>query len=320
MLLLIGFPLTAIIAWAFEITPDGIRRTPAADAAASTTTRGGWIEGVLLLGIFVVVGLSVTELMRGPAVAPPAVNDSAVAANSLAVLPFTSFSDDTDSNYFADGLTEELIHDVAQISGLKVSGRTSAFYFKNRNEDLREVGRQLGVAHVLEGSVRRSGNRLRITVQLIATADGFHLWSQTYDREMNDIFDIQEDVAANVAGTLEMKLVEGSHTRAPMTHDMEMYQQFLVANALLRDRGLQQLTQARTLFQTFVDREPDNVEALAGYAEATILLASAYLTLDFETAAASAVAAAAPAGTRRSASGARFTSTPRTAASTRTAT
>jgi TolB-like protein/Tfp pilus assembly protein PilF len=293
VLLLIGFPLTAIIAWAFEVTPDGIRRTPAALGAEPLRARNSWVEGLLLLGILVVVALSVTQLMRPAKVAePPAVvsNDAAVAANSLAVLPFTSFSNDPDSNYFADGLTEELIHDVAQISGLKVSGRTSAFYFKDRSVDLREVGRQLGVAHVLEGSVRRSGNRLRITVQLISTADGFHLWSQTYDRLMNDIFEIQEDVAANVAATLEMKLVDTAHTRA-MTHDMELYQQFLVATALLRDRGLAQLTQARALFQTAVEREPDNVEALAGYAQATMLLASAYLTLDFEPAAAAAVAA-----------------------------
>ena len=181
VLLLIGLPITAIITWAFEITPDGNRRTTS--DPDSGMVRGGWIETALLIAIVVAVGVSFAQLRErvatptsAPAAATAAATDKSVAtttANSIAVLPFTSFSEDADSNYFADGLTEELINDLAHIPGMKVSGRTSSFYFKNRNEDLREIGRTLGVAQVLEGSVRRAGDKLRITVQLISTPTAF---------------------------------------------------------------------------------------------------------------------------------------------------
>src|SRR5262245_59775218 len=178
VLLLIGFPLTLIVTWAFEVTPEGIRRT-ATNEAPSSPTKTIWFEVGLLVALVAVIGVSIVQITRREPVTPaaPAPETSITAtapATSVAVLPFTSFSDDADSNYFADGLTEELINDLAQITALKVSGRTSAFYFKNRNEDLREIGQKLGVAHVLEGSVRRAGDQLRITVQLISTADGFH--------------------------------------------------------------------------------------------------------------------------------------------------
>ncbi len=209
--------------------------------------------------------------------------------DSIAVLPFTSFSDDADSNYFVDGLTEELINNLANIPGLKVSGRTSSFYFKNRNEDLREIGRALGVAHVLEGSVRRSGDKLRITVQLISTADGFHLWSQTYDRGMAEIFAIQDDVANNVASVLEVKLAPNPKRRqCDGTKDYRLY---LIARTLLHERALEPLTQAREIFSRLKDHAPDNVDALAGYAQATMLLAGSFLTLDFVPAAKDAIAA-----------------------------
>jgi TolB-like protein/tetratricopeptide (TPR) repeat protein len=291
MLLLIGLPITAIITWAFEMTPEGLRRTSSEIGPDETPARGTWIEAALLLSIVAVAGITVVQMLHRaePATAPgDAVETTAPAdSNSIAVLPFTSFSDDTDSNYFADGLTEELINDLAHIAGLKVSGRTSSFYFKNRNEDLRDIGRKLGVAQVLEGSVRRSGEKLRITVQLISTADGFHLWSQTYDRELNDIFEIQDDVAEHVASVLEMTL---GPRRPNAPGDAEDYRQYLIASALLHERALEPLTQARDLFARLKDREPDNVDALAGYTQATMLLAGAFMTLDFEPAARDAIA------------------------------
>ena len=294
VLLLIGLPITAVIAWAFEITPDGIRRTT--DSDASAPPRAVWLEAALLLAIVAAVGVSIAQLTRRDA-APIAATASnaahtgdtaavAAAANSIAVLPFTSFSDDADSNYFADGLTEELINDLTHIDGLKVSGRTSAFYFKNRNEDLREIGRKLGVAQVLEGSVRRAGDKLRITVQLISTHDGFHLWSQTYDRRLDDIFAIQDDVAQNVANVLEMKMAP-RHDAVPQ--DGEDYRSYLIATALLHERTRDSLTQARALFEQLRARDPDNVDAAAGYTQATMLLAGAYLAFDFDPAAREAV-------------------------------
>ncbi len=298
VLLLIGLPITAIITWAFEITPDGIRRTEP-DAGAGGV-RGSWIETALLVAIVVAVGISFAQLRQRVATPDAPVPASAGAeshdtvsttADSIAVLPFTSFSEDADSNYFADGLTEELINELAHIPGLKVSGRTSSFYFKNRNEDLREIGRTLGVAQVLEGSVRRAGEKLRITVQLISTADGFHLWSQTYDRRMDDIFAIQDDVAMNVASVLEMKIAQRKDGSEAM-HDMEDYRLYLIATALLHERSRESLTQARELFTQLKNREPDNVDALAGYTRATLLLAGAYMTIDFESAAKDAMASA----------------------------
>jgi len=289
MLLMIGFPVTAIITWAFEITPQGIRRT-AAETVEAVPASGSWVELALLIAILATVATSFVQIARrdnteaGNAPAVDVAPAAATVTASIAVLPFTSFSDAAESNYFADGLTEELINKLAQIEGLAVSGRTSSFYFKNRNEDLRSIGEKLGVAQVLEGSVRRSGDRLRITVQLISTADGFHLWSQTYDRTMTEIFTIQEDVAANVASTLAMKLSPGDQDSFATLRETEDYRLYLVATALLHERSLDTVTRARGLFAQLKERHPDNVDVLAGYTEATMLLAGTYLTVDFDTA------------------------------------
>lgn len=169
-------------------------------------------------------------------------------------------------------------------------GRTSSFFFKNRNEDLRDIGRQLGVAHVLEGSVRKSGDKLRVTVQLVSTSDGFHLWSRTYDREFTDVFAIQNDIAGQVAGVLRLTLL-AEQPVAGSAGAADSYPSFLIATALLRERSPDALTEARRLFEEIIEQEPGHVEALAGYARATILLAGAFLVLEFEPAAESAVQA-----------------------------
>jgi TolB-like protein/Tfp pilus assembly protein PilF len=296
VLLLILLPIVMIVTWAFELTPEGIRRTTTPDGAPPAFA---WAEWVLLLAIVVVIALSVMQFV-GREAPPAATSDEALVTTepaaaipvpplSVAVLPFTSFSTDPESNYFADGLTEELINVLAQGGALKVAGRTSSFYFKDRNEDLRDVGRKLGVAYVLEGSVRRGGDRLRITAQLVSTADGFHLWSQTYDRRPDDVLAIQDDVATSVAAVLEAKLVP----TGAREHEAEHHRQFLVAIGSLRARNLESLTQARTLFEDLMRREPDNPAVYAGYARATSLLAGAYLTLDFEPAVVAARAAVA---------------------------
>jgi TolB-like protein/Flp pilus assembly protein TadD len=289
VLLLIAFPLTLIVAWAFELTPEGVRRTTVADDTPVSTS---WLDFALFGALLLVIGLSIGQFANRDAApattaTPPTASatSTAVPASSVAVLPFTSFSDDEESNYFADGLTEELINNLAQVSALKVSGRTSVFYFKNRNEDLREIGQKLGVANVLEGSVRRSGDQLRITVQLVSTADGFHLWSQTYDRKMDDVFAIQDDVSRNVASVLETKLVAPIGAESPRTtHDGEAVRKLLVAKALARDAGPDQLHQARRLLDEVIAREPDNVEALALLAQTTMHLSAAYLQMDFDQA------------------------------------
>jgi TolB-like protein/Flp pilus assembly protein TadD len=157
-----------------------------------------------------------------------------LTANSIAVLPFADVSPGKDQEYFSDGLSEQLIHELAKVSGLKVVGRSSAFEFKGKNEDLRNVGRKLGVAHVLEGSVRREGNHVRITAQLVKAEDGFQLWSQTYDREINDVFAVQDEIARAATVALQPKLLGSGQTIASTVplHSVnpEAYQAYLQAN------------------------------------------------------------------------------------------
>ena len=162
----------------------------------------------------------------------------AISSNhtSIVVLPFADMSPAKDQEYFSDGLSEQLIHDLARIPGLKVVGRSSAFQFKGRNEDLRSVGRRLGVANVLEGSVRRNGTHLRITAELVKADNGFQLWSQTYDREINDIFAVQDDIARATTEAMQLKLLTGNGQPVASTlrsANQEAYQAYLQANYFL---------------------------------------------------------------------------------------
>jgi len=174
---------------------------------------------------------------------------SPLNASSIAVLPFADMSPAKDQEYFSDGLSEQLIHELAKVSGLKVVGRSSAFQFKGKNEDLREVGSKLGVANVLEGSVRRDGNRVRITAELIKTDDGFQLWSQTYDREINDIFAVQDEIARAATEALQPKLLVGNGrlVASLRSANPEAYQAFLQANYFLgRGQSKEDLGKALT--------------------------------------------------------------------------
>jgi len=225
VILLIGLPLALFFAWAFEMTPDGLKLEKDVDRSQSITPQTGRKLDRVIIGVLVLaVGLLLTDRFF---LSAPGETDEIVAttgSQSIAVLPFANMSDDAD--HFSDGLTEELLNLLAKTPDLKVAGRTSAFAFKGRNEDLREIGDALGVNHVLEGSVRRSGDRLRITAQLIKVDDGFHLWSETYDRQMADIFDIQDDVAAAIAGALQLHLAP--RERKP-TQDAQAYALYLEA-------------------------------------------------------------------------------------------
>ncbi|HWA61958.1 MAG TPA: hypothetical protein VG939_11320, partial [Caulobacteraceae bacterium] len=174
VLLLLGFPIALIIAWAFEPAEGGVRLTRPAEAGAPPV-RLAWGDYVLMGAAAAIMGLSAAQMAGvGPKLGAPVQTAAVVPAKSVAVLPFAAFSSAKDSDLFADGMTEEVINSLAQIPDLKVAGRTSAFYFKGRNDDLRVIGRKLGVSHVLEGSVREEGDRLRVTVQLIKVSDGFH--------------------------------------------------------------------------------------------------------------------------------------------------
>ena len=204
LLLVIGFLLALILSWAYELTPDGVKKEKDVDRSQSVTrVTGRKLD-------FVIIGLLVAGL--GYFVYDKFVADSGQddLAKSIAVLPFVSMSSGEDDGYFADGLTEEILNVLAQLPELQVTARTSSFFFKGQNIPVPEIAALLNVAHIVEGSVRRDGKQVRITAQLIRAADGFHLWSQSYDRTLDDIFAVQEDIAENIAAVLNVVLDESS--------------------------------------------------------------------------------------------------------------
>ena len=282
LLFLGGFPVAILLAWLFESTPDGIRFVPS-DRRSFGGGRFGWVDWLIAALVATLLGFVAVQLGRmslsGSGLRSPFASQS---RQSVAVLPFASFSSAAEDGYFADGLTEEIINSLAQTPKLKVAGRTSAFYFKDRNEDLREVGRKLGVTNVLEGSVRRAGDQLRVTAQLVKVEDGFHLWSATYDRRVDDALAIQTELAQAVAAKLQAELIGGMAEKP--ARDADLYRLELVAKGQLRTQELGNLKQARLHFAELRKRDPRSVAGLAGYAQATMLLAQNFLALDFDTA------------------------------------
>ena len=203
-------------------------------------------------------------------------NDSAlpVTRESVAVLPFVNMSPDPESEFFADGITEEIINALSQIDQLHVAARTSSFFFKNKRAEIREIAEQLNVRTLLEGSVRRSGNHLRITAQLVNAADGYHLWSERYDREMKHIFELQDEIARSIAGKLKVGLegvTQGSLIRAG-TENLEAYQLYLKGRALLYRRGAG-LARALECFHLALALDPEYALAWADVADAYVMLA-----------------------------------------------
>jgi TolB-like protein len=204
LVLVIGFPIALVMAWAFELTPEGLKRTEDVDlaSAARRPRHRAWIfvviiAGAMSLGLFFLGRFTAPNKQSG-------VNE--VSSKSIAVLPFVNMSSDKENEFFADGLSEEILNSLARIDGMRVVGRTSSFQFKGKAEDLRAIGQKLGVANVLEGSVRRDGQRSRITAQVVRTSDGIHLWSQTYDRTLTDTLAVQLNIAEQVAGVLDVVL------------------------------------------------------------------------------------------------------------------
>jgi TolB-like protein len=283
---IIGFPFALLFAWAFELTPSGLKRTAEVDQSESIVGRTGAKLNRLTVGLLllVIAGFAVDKFTApnesvGPVVAkasqqtqttateePAAVAES--EQKSIAVLPFVNMSGDED--YFADGLSEELLNLLTKIPGLNVTARTSSFKFKGQNEDLRLIGEALNVTTVLEGSVRRSGARLRVTAQLINVADGYHLWSEIYDREMTDVFEMQDDIAANIIRSLKLQLQDGAVVPSSglPTTSMEAYQLYLEAKA---HTALNELNlppgEAAAKYRRALALDPSFVEAHIGLAE-----------------------------------------------------
>lgn len=297
---LLGFPVALFVAWVFERSPDGLVRTE--DAAPGELTQiiaappaRRWPIGLaaaggtalLLIGAWLVLGRPAADraVQTGSSEAISAGGSAGVTAAasnlSIAVLPFEDMSEAGDKEYFSDGLSEELIDALARVDNLQVAARTSSFAFKDGSADIRTIADSLGVANVLEGSVRASGDRLRITAQLIQASDGFHLWTETYDRELTDVFEVQEEIAEAIAiallGTLGFE--HGADFSVART-DIEAYEQYLLGRAFVSQRG-DALFRAEEHFRAALAIDSMYAPAWGGLAEVYALYPY-YAKVDFE--------------------------------------
>jgi TolB-like protein/tetratricopeptide (TPR) repeat protein len=268
LLLIIGFPIALIIAWAFEATPEGIKRTEAADAAGQRSRGGAWIY-IVLVGAALSVGLFfVGRYTAGRAT--PRQSEAAIGPQkSIAVLPLINESGDPKDEYFSDGLSEELIAALAQINGLKVIGRSSSFRFKDRHEEPKAIGEKLGVTTLLEGTVRKQGERVRIVAELVNAADGIALWTRTFDRELKDIFAVQEEIARAVAESLKVTLL-GSQDRPAQRgtpSNVEAHNAYLQGHFHFQRRNLEDYRKAVGYFDQATRLDPDYALAYAERSE-----------------------------------------------------
>ncbi len=207
VVLLLGFPLALLLAWAFELTPEGLKLEKDVDRAESITPQTGRkIDRLIIAALVIALAYFVWDSRDPGESVEPVAGTVQENDRSIAVLPFVNMSSDKEQEWFADGLTEELLNSLARMPDLLVAARTSSFAYKGSTESIPAIANALGVAHVLEGSVRRGKDRLRITAQLIRASDGFHLWSETYDRSLDDVIAVQEELALEIAGTLEIAM------------------------------------------------------------------------------------------------------------------
>jgi TolB-like protein/tetratricopeptide (TPR) repeat protein len=272
VLVLLGFPVALVLAWAYDIRPAHEAIEPADTAGAGDDRRRkrsmGYVGIGILLGL-VVFGLTYNTMQ------PDGGDPATERVRSIAVLPFTNVSTDPENEAFTDGLTEELINVLAQVKQLRVPARTSSFAFKDVTHDIRDIGRKLGVEVLLEGSVRKAGDRLKITTQLIRVADGSHLWSETYDREMADVFAIQEEISRAIVGQLLPRF--GADDSVDLvrsaTQNVDAYQSYLQGrHQFWQQTGEPGLRRAAAFFEVAIEQDPDYAVAWAGLADAYMLL------------------------------------------------
>jgi len=279
--LALGFFLALFFAWVFEMTPEGVKRESQIDRSQSITNVTGRkldrsiiVVLVLALGYFAWDKFSAQPQTITPV--EPVVIEEAVIDKSIAVLPFVNMSADANNEYFSDGLSEELLNLLAKVDGLKVAARTSSFKFKNSEADIAEIGQKLNVATVLEGSVRKSGNQARITAQLIKVDDGFHMWSETYDRELNNIFEVQDEIAKAIVDALKLPLL--GHDAQPLTStsatdNFAAYDLYLLGRHHARAYTEDNFKRANEYFLKALEIDPSFAAAYSGLADGYIFLA-----------------------------------------------
>jgi len=249
-LVILGFPLAVILAWAFELTPEGIKREKTVDRAESITLEAE------------------SERAKGLAEQVPAA-EPVDREKSIAVLPFVNMSGDPEQEYFSDGITEDIITELSRFSELLVIARTSSFAFKGQALDIREAAEKLGVQYVVEGSVRREGTRIRISVQLVDGTSGSHLWANRYDRDLEDLFAVQDEVCETVVATLVGRVFEAGAERARRkpTGGMTAYDYLMRGRERLYRYSQEDLAEARQFFQSALEFDPDFAAACAKLAE-----------------------------------------------------
>ena len=286
---LLGFPLALVLSWFFEVTPGGVHRTGDAapgelEAIVAQPASRRWPAG--LAALVGMAALLAGAWWVGTRTGPVAGDEAAASGHavrfayadladdprpSLAVLPFADMSPEGDQEYFSDGITEETLNVLAKLPELRVAARTSAFAFKDRQMDMRAVGDSLGVAYLIEGSVRKSGDQLRITAQLIDSRTGSHVWSDTYDRTLDNVFQIQTEIAEAIANQLRVPLgIDQPSDLVTPTSDVEAYDLYLAGRARMRERG-DSLDEAIRLFEAAIARDSGWAPPWASLAEATEL-------------------------------------------------
>ncbi len=277
IVLILGFPIVSMLAWLFDVTASGVRRTPSEGLLSHSqntilfsvmlfATAGlGYVFFEYYSGVFEVeLALEQEQAVEQRAFTAP--------ANSIAVLPFADLSADQDQAYFSDGVAEEILNLLAQVDGLHVAARTSSFAFREPSTDIREIGRLLNVTTVLEGSVRASGNRIRLTAQLINVSDGFHIWSQSYDRELDDIFAIQDEIANSIATALVESFEGLVLTPRGRAENLAASQAYRIGRLHWWRRSPEELQKAIEQFAIALEHDPQFAPAYAAMADTRLLL------------------------------------------------
>jgi TolB-like protein/cytochrome c-type biogenesis protein CcmH/NrfG len=271
VLVLLGFPIALVLAWAFELTPDGIRRAHSGDVRSVTRSR--WIGWIILVTValagaaWLFLGLPLPSALREQLRSTTDAKQEGAAGKSIAVLPFASLSEDKENSYFAEGIQDEMLTRLAKIGDLKVISRTSTLRYKSAPENLLEIAKQLGVEHILEGSVQKSGDRVRINVQLINAQTDTHLWAETYDRTLTDVFAVESEVPQRVADSLRATLtgVEKATLASKPTKSAAAYDAYLRGLAVVASNreSVEAFTSAADHFDTAVRLDPKFAQAWA---------------------------------------------------------
>jgi TolB-like protein/Tfp pilus assembly protein PilF len=288
LLIIIGLPIACVLAWMFEITPQGIKRTETADAMPGAARRKKY---VWIYVVVIAAAISITlfflgrytaqtprpasaELRRGEQ--SEATTVSTMPQKSIAVLPFDNLSRDPDNAYFAEGVQDEILTRLAKVADLKVISRTSTQHFKSTPENLPEIAKQLGVTNILEGSVQKAGDQVRVNVQLINAMSDAHLWAETYDRELIDIFAVESEIAKNVAESLQAKLSGSEKTAMAKkpTENPEAYELYLKGRFFWNKRSGVDLRKAIEYFNQAIAKDPNYALAYVGLADSYLLLSS----------------------------------------------